>query len=189
MIWYTYITEWLSQQIYWTSVISYRHRVKEIESKMFPPVLRICSLTFHVYHTAVFIICITSHTTCLVLTITGSLCLLTAFIPFPLPPCPAWSNIDLMAFSATRVSLLQQSSSLPPARDLSLLPRIHGPFSFPHFAVWIYYRLAKDRCVYVCWVPPVVSDSLQLCMIIGRSSFLSAVLHCLSLEASGPEAY
>lgn len=99
MIWYTYITEWLSQQIYWTSVISYRHRVKEIESKMFPPVLRICSLTFHVCHTAVFIICITSHTTCLVLTITGSLCLLTAFIPFPLPPCPAWSNIDLMAFS------------------------------------------------------------------------------------------
>lgn len=95
MIWHTYITECLSQQVYWTSIISYRCRVKEIESKMFSPVLRtlrICSLNFHVYYTAVFITFITSHIPCLVLLITRSLCLLTAFIPFPLPPSSAWSN-------------------------------------------------------------------------------------------------
>ena len=77
MIWHTYITECLSQQVYWTSIISYRCRVKEIESKMFSPVLRmlrICSLNFHVYYTAVFITFITSHITCLVLLITRSLC-------------------------------------------------------------------------------------------------------------------
>ena len=95
MIWHTYITECLSQQVYWTFIISYRCRVKEIESKMFSPVLRtlrICSLNFHVYYTAVFITFITSHIPCLVLLITRSLCLLTAFIPFPLPPSSAWSN-------------------------------------------------------------------------------------------------
>ena len=49
-----------------------------------------------------------------------------------------------------------QSSSLPSARDLSLLQRIHRDhihplfkIFFPPFAVCIYCRLAKDRRVYV----------------------------------------